>query len=625
MLYNSAKIFTKYSEAINFFVRCAIFLTFFVQPVRASTADDFKIHWLKLLHFERSHTGSYESRVDDPKFFLSEKGKNGPEGELEVFLVSLQDPVKRTGIACRFPARIRLLQQYGMYSYPVHECENLKEWRETLGAKHVSLLFASQYTGNPASRFGHTFIRFNKHKAESGSLSSISDPIATYAAEIGPDVDSFTYAWDGLFGGFRGYFSVDPLFEKLREYSRFEDRDIWEYKLDLTENEIAFLIDHLYELKNSWFKYWFLSENCSYQILAAIEASIPKLELVKQFPYITLPVETINALRAAGKTSTISLYPSVSAQLFEKLRGLNSVQKDVFREITSHNQLQLPNDPEILEAVIQYHDYFIAKEKKVDNRVIALRQQALNRRVLLPPSNSIVETRTKKKPPHLSPPISLIEIGIVQTSTDETANDIFFRYRPLVHSLIDSDVGLNSNEDLTFLDISGVYLSDSSKYDWQRILAFRNAVFKPWTFFERPLSWDVELGFEKTHTNNNIRRSFLESKVKLGATIDVVGLTFFGLGSGFYYQDLSDHASNAGGPGITAGTTFGNSHLKVLLQSEIWRNIVSNSDRLMIRSEKLQAAYFMQRQYQLNVSIESGSWRDEQQHVDGQIGLAFLF
>ena len=70
-----------------------------------------------------------------------------------------------------------------------------------------------------------------------------------------------------------------PYFYKLREYNDFESRDLWSYELNLTQKQISFLIDHLWEMKQTLIPYYYLDENSSCFVLE--ESPVGSLEKCK--------------------------------------------------------------------------------------------------------------------------------------------------------------------------------------------------------------------------------------------------------------------------------------------------------------------------------------------------------
>ncbi|MFX4232194.1 DUF4105 domain-containing protein, partial [Aliarcobacter butzleri] len=58
-----------------------------------------------------------------------------------------------------------------------------------------------------------------------------------------------------------------PYYEKIKEYNNLVQRDVWEYDLNLSQEEINKLVLHTWVLKDSYANYYFFKENCSYNVL----------------------------------------------------------------------------------------------------------------------------------------------------------------------------------------------------------------------------------------------------------------------------------------------------------------------------------------------------------------------
>ena len=59
-----------------------------------------------------------------------------------------------------------------------------------------------------------------------------------FAANADPEDNELVFSYKGLTGGYPGVVSVLPYFAKTNEYSHMEARDIWEYRLNLSQEEV---------------------------------------------------------------------------------------------------------------------------------------------------------------------------------------------------------------------------------------------------------------------------------------------------------------------------------------------------------------------------------------------------
>ncbi|MBW7929986.1 MAG: DUF4105 domain-containing protein [Gammaproteobacteria bacterium] len=288
--------------------------------------------WLQLLHYTSSwRPGGIRNFVDDATFFLSRRGPTDPAAELDATLQGLlEDPA----IQCRFPARRAWLQERlpGLAAgMPAASCEEYAEWRHVLAVNRVVLVFAASYLNSPSSMYGHTFLRFDSQSPERET------PLLSWALNFGatvpPGENGFVYAWRGLFGGYPGQFAAGPYFEKLREYSRIESRDLWEYELDLSAAEIDRLLAHAWELRGIRFDYYFFDENCSLRLLELLDIARPGHDLAGRFPYHAIPIDTVRAVIDAGMVSAVAYRPASRTTLRHQIGLMTADERTLARSM----------------------------------------------------------------------------------------------------------------------------------------------------------------------------------------------------------------------------------------------------------------------------------------------------
>jgi len=157
--------------------------------------------------------------------------------------------------------------------------------------------------------FGHTLIRIDS--AENSSLLSYA---INYAA-TGDDINGLLFAFKGIFGFYRGYFSILPYYQKVKEYGDIDHRDMWEYRLDLTKDEVNLMMLHLWELQGIYSDYFFFDENCSYTLLFLLDAARPELKLTDRFGLWVMPVDTIRVMTENSLIEEVVYRPSKSTKI----------------------------------------------------------------------------------------------------------------------------------------------------------------------------------------------------------------------------------------------------------------------------------------------------------------------
>ena len=330
--------------------------------------------WLHLLHY-RSHSilGDMESENDTASFFVHKNGKTDPVAELnaEIDLFSLSNLEDNASLQCRFPARYQWLKSY-FSDWVDQPCSELHEWKKELDAHYLTLIFPASYLNSPSSMYGHTLIRLDRKDEEKSKLLSYS---VNFAANADTTDNELVFSYKGLAGGYPGVVSVLPYYAKVNEYSHLEHRDVWEYRLNLTAQEVDQFINHIWETKETEFDYFFFDENCSYRLLALLDAASERIDTAKDFSLKAMPIDTIRSLLDTNKVESVEYRPSSAVVLNQQQAQLNTVQKkwakalaldpsvitqQEFQQLTEIEQAQSRESPTFFGTVICAQQNFFA-------------------------------------------------------------------------------------------------------------------------------------------------------------------------------------------------------------------------------------------------------------------------
>jgi len=288
--------------------------------------------WQVLLHYRRNLWGGYTSEQDAPGFFLASDGKVNPQSELAATLSQFfsDEFVGRSKqpAQCAFVARYSFLKERLAFDperlRPL-VCERFNNWLADFDVEGISLIFPTGFMNNPSSMFGHTFLRIDQ-KGQTPYTRILASTI-NFAAELPPDA-GIEYPIKGIFGMYPGYFSTIPYYLKVQEYRDIENRDIWEYRLNLTPDQVRRLLMHAWEMGNATFDYYFFGENCSYHILALLDAADPAFRLADQFPYYTIPADSMRAVLAQQGLVGAVVYRPSRLTLVKRKRELLDQEED---------------------------------------------------------------------------------------------------------------------------------------------------------------------------------------------------------------------------------------------------------------------------------------------------------
>lgn len=301
--------------------------------------------WISLGHYETAKLGGWRSYVSDRKFFLAADGNENPDHELAATVQALYAPASagETHAQCVYPARTRWLkEQLGLTGLPTPDCAGFRQWFKDVSPDSAVMIFPAAYLNSPSSMFGHTLLRIDQAEVKSDKTSLLSYAI-NFGAYIEGSDNSILYAWKGLMGGYPGLFAMVPYQEKLSEYRSLENRDLWEYRLNLTRQETARMVEHVWELKQVKFDYFFFDENCSYRLLELLQVARPSLRLTGQFPLTAIPTDTVKAVKNAGLVESIQYRPSRERELLSRAEPLNPEEQQwVLKVSADQNRLQDP-------------------------------------------------------------------------------------------------------------------------------------------------------------------------------------------------------------------------------------------------------------------------------------------
>lgn len=485
--------------------------------------------WLRLLHYYPSFPfRTMKSRLDGPEFFFAKNGKSDPHAELtasiQAFSENRQVGKYKQHPQCAFPARYRFLKSQLKLSIKDVPCKRLDEYMRKFNAQSTSLIFSSAYPNNPSSMFGHTFLKINSKKRREDIL----DYGISYAATVPPEENSFAFVYFGLFGGYIGQFSMIPYYVKVKEYNYTESRDLWEYELNLTENETKQLLFHLWEIEtNSWFDYYFFDENCSFILLAVLEAVKPEWDLT-DFTIHVIPAETVKRLsqtpNAIGK---VTFRPALRRQMLKKYYALNSPEKNQFLDLID-NQIQPMSikEPNVLETTAIYLRYEKEKNggKLSADRKILLRDTLIARSKLGLRKNesSLSDYSSESRPDWGHHPYRLgISGGFRKTSqTNSLAYFQELHFKLAYHDLMDNDVGYIPFSHIDFPGLTLRYTPLNQQLSVENLHFVSITSLFPFSLIEKRISWKMNFDYYSVKDFGCLSCHLLRAEGGIGITLN---------------------------------------------------------------------------------------------------------
>lgn len=486
-----------------------------IQQALALKLDESP-EWHNLLHYRPSHLAlGWLSQADDAHFFFSPDGKTQPQQELIANISALLDdglPDAGNGDVdrdlhprCRFPARDHWLrQQLGLANTPL-DCPALNQWMRKLNTARVTLVLAASYLNSPSSMFGHTFLRLDPPQQDQTTNLLLASTIS-YAADAAAHDGELLFAWRGIFGGYPGITTVQPYHEKIKQYSDIENRDLWEYQLNLTPQEIQRLLWHTWEIKDKNFDYYFFDENCAYRLLALIDVARPGTQLLDQVDTHAIPSDTVRWVVHENLVDTAAYRPSAATVVHGALQQLNTAEKAEAAALLAgatrpdnlgHQVTDADSRIRVLDATYDYVQFAAADQRWPRDKTAPLSWSLLQGRSLEKASGGLTPPQTpaiREDQGH-----ETLRLGI-GAGEDDRRDFTQLSLRPAYHDLLDPPDGYRDGAQLEFLAMDARYYHDNQSLSLDRLtlidirsLAARDAFFKP-------LSWQVGTGLRRTLT-----------------------------------------------------------------------------------------------------------------------------
>ncbi|HRC43843.1 MAG TPA: DUF4105 domain-containing protein [Nitrospira sp.] len=477
-----------------------------LQQARQARLADAR-EWHLLLHYRANLFGGYTSEQDDPGFFLAPEGKTDPQAELEATLRQFFSPElvgrSKQPAQCAFVARYAWLQErlgFDPVQLPPMRCERFERWLEEFHARSVTLVFPSAFMNNPASMFGHTFLRIDQ-EGQTAQTRLLAYTI-NFAADVPPD-EGLAYPVRGIFGGYRGQFSTVPYYLKVQEYRDIENRDIWEYRLNLDDRQIRRLLMHAWELGNASFDYFFFKENCSYHLLSLLEYADPSLHLIERFRFWTVPADTVRVLAAESSlVQEIAFRPSRVTLIRRKREHLTDSEHALVKQLVGDasaaqseavRNLPLSRQAFVLDVASDYVRYKAERNEAQATTARDHNRQILTARSLLRIPSEDLSIAPFAMQPELGHKTSRASLG-AGWRNDDSYEEVGVRMA--YHDLLDPEPGYTPDAQIEVGSISVRHYNRADQTRIERATLLNVLSLSPIDSLFHAPSWKLSVGMQ---------------------------------------------------------------------------------------------------------------------------------
>ena len=477
---------------------------------------------------------AHTSLIDSPGFFNAEQGKTDPQAELEATLAAFFAPPERPDAEgpegqrqhpqCAFVARYRWLKEaldFDPTRLPEQPCPQFAAWLAEIAPERVTLVFPAAYLNNPSSMFGHTLLRLDRVGQD--ERTRLLAYAINYGAVTGEDV-GIMFALHGLTGGYRGTYAVLPYHAMVRQYSDYENRDIWEYQLNLSQAETLRLVAHLWELRDQYANYFFFDENCSYQLLFLLDVARPGMNLADRFPLHAIPADTVRAVVAQGGMVEGTVFRPSSRTLVEHRLGmLDSAERALVDDLANRRR---PIDDPAIEAlaparraaVLELAADFVTYRMRTGERS---RDEAAPLALQLLAARSEIVAKVDLGPVPLPSTRPDQGHGSARLAAGVGARDgRFFQFlqaRPVYHDLLDAESGYVRGAQIEFLDLALRHYEGDAGVTLDQLTVVGIRSLSPRRRPIEPISWQLGGGLQRYRESADDEKGTLVAALSGGA------------------------------------------------------------------------------------------------------------
>ncbi|MDC0598630.1 DUF4105 domain-containing protein [Gammaproteobacteria bacterium] len=432
--------------------------------------------WLKLVHYEenRESTTGLMSVIHTDTFFNSENGRIDPAAELVATLQAFTQPETEnlnSHAQCVFRGRYVWLDKqldFSAFNMPRYECEEYNEWSLDNTTESISIIFATGYLKNPASYYGHILLKFNSSKA--GNRTILEDTTVNYGAIVPENEGPIPYIMKGLFGGYQAGFSNIEYYFHNHNYGENEQRNLWEYELNLDKDDVELIVAHSWELIRQEFTYFFLRENCAYQMAKLLEI-VEGVDVMPKNRFWSIPqtlIQNINTTNIEGEplVRSVIFHPSRQTRLYTRFSSLNKEEENLVERVVKNidelqgegvDALNATSKLRVLYTLLDYYQ-FVRDEDLLEEDINNINYRKVLAEIFLSDSNGTNELEFPESSPHLGRRPSQFRMGGINNS--EMGKGLSLVIRPAYYDSLDSDYGHIRNSTLKMGEINLAILQD---------------------------------------------------------------------------------------------------------------------------------------------------------------------
>ena len=482
-------------------------------------------YWRLLLHYQ---DGQSIARSDE--FFIAKNGYVDPVSELKADIAAFYNQDISLGddhAICRFPARLKWLQEKGLVSQklPKVKCKKFEEYLNKVAADELDIVFASENPNSLISMMGHVFLKFSGKKD-----GVVVEHSLGYFAKF-YDVFPVKPIVFSLFPGTEGIYAVEPYRKRLEKYTDRQRRGVWEYKLQLSKKQIERLLLHVWELKNIDVRYRFAGHNCGSALIYLLAVADQDIIDKYEFRAIDAPIDIVKKLNKIGVIARVEMAPSDIHKLKMIEGNFTANGARLVRDLAqnAHFDKKLQDLSAQEKSNMVYAAQAFLDSKFIDGDIEEGQYRATKIKLgnfseKLPKHN----LRYEVKDPLKKQQSARVNLGLIDQ--DQQGDIVQFGFYPVYNDLLSDNSNFFNEIELSLANLDGRYYIEDEKVLLENIDLIKMKNIVPSGNLSGGLSGSFKINFERSSISNDSGRMFFNSDIKVGYAKNLFFKRFFAYG-----------------------------------------------------------------------------------------------
>jgi hypothetical protein len=384
----------------------------------------------------------------------------------------------------------------------------------------------------------------------------------------------------------------------LQKYNHEESRDLWEYHLNFTPNEITRLLEHLWELNQVRFDYYYLDENCSYRLLELLAVLRPNVDWATDLRFAELPIDTISKVKEQGLIAKVAYRPSVLSEIRQQLAPLSDADiariKALQTKLISLEGISLGQQAQTLSTAYSVYRFNHRKdwsETDISHHGLDL----LKARAKLGDtgSHNNLDTPSPKKPDEIHD----VKRTAIGWSVHDNQHTLDLQWRYAYHDLLDNNEGVAKGFGLEVFNFNLALNEDKV---WLKQFELLNVQsISPRNTLIKPISWEMSAGYLDSNQDRDARHFYAQGGI--GVAYNIQNLQWYVIPKLQLRQPLSESLHY--GIGVKTGLLYQGEKFSATAEFEhsYWKERTLFEDNVF----RLEAQYHLNKNNSLRLAWQS--------------------